>query len=121
MSAAVRVSLEPAPDGYVAPAAPPEAPPAETTARAGRGRIHIDSEPPGSQVWLLVGFTPAVRVTNLPTDRDHDFKIMLDGHVPAFAHVARADFLDPSGTTKAQVLEKVSLRPRPKGPGGKPR
>ncbi len=114
MNAAVKVTLDPAPGGYVAPAAPPQAPSAETTARAGRGRIHIDSDPPGAQVWLLVGFTPSVRVQNLATDSNHEFKIMLDGRVPAFAEIAATDFMDPSGQTRVEVLKKVVLRPRPK-------
>src|SRR5258706_13550490 len=107
MNAAIKVTLEPAPGGYVAPAAPPQAPPAQEVpaGKSGRGRIHVDSDPPGAQVWLLVGFTPAVRVQNLATDSNHEFKVMLDGRVPAFAEVSATDFLDPTGQAKNEVRE----------------
>jgi serine/threonine protein kinase len=119
MNAAVKVALEPAPGGYVAPAAPPHAPASQevAAAKSGRGRIHVDSDPPGAHVWLLVGFTPAVRVQNLAADRNHEFKVMLDGRVPAFAEVLATDFMDPSGQVQKQVHEvkkSVVLRPRPR-------
>jgi hypothetical protein len=117
MGAAVKVTLEPAAIGYVAPAAPPKTPAPEATGKAGRGRIHIDSDPRGAQVYLLVGFTPQVRVTNLAADETHEFKVMLDGHVPAFAVVAATDFMDPTGKIRSEVQKSVVLRARPKDGG----
>jgi serine/threonine protein kinase len=124
MNAAIKVTLEPAPGGYLAPAAPPHAPASQevAAARSGRGRIHVDSDPPGAQVWLLVGFTPAVRVQNLAADHNHEFKVMLDGRVPAFAEILATDFMDPSGQVQNQVHEvkkSVVLKPRPKDSRGK--
>jgi hypothetical protein len=80
---------------------------------SGGGRIHVDSDPRGAQVYLLVGFTPQVRVTNLAADQTHEFKILLDGHVPAFAVVAATDFMDPTGKIRPEVQKSVVLRPRP--------
>jgi hypothetical protein len=119
MTAAMKVALEPAPAGYVAPAAPPHAPAAQEVPadKAGRGRIHVDSDPAGAQVWLLVGFTPQVTVKNLAADKNHEFKVMLDGRVPAFAEVLATDFMDPSGQARNQVHEvkkSVVLKARPR-------
>jgi serine/threonine-protein kinase len=117
MRAVVRVPLEAAPAGYEPGAAPAEPPPAEAAAKSGKGQIHIDSEPPGAQVWLLVGFTPSVHVQNLAADRDYQFKVALDGYAPNFAVVKAADFIDPTGQTLPAVERQVTLKPRP---GAKP-
>jgi serine/threonine protein kinase len=115
MRAAVDVALEPAPVRYVAPAAPTQAPTAAGVSRkSGKGRLHVASDPPGAQVWLLVGFTPSVRVQNLATEMNHEFKVVLDGRVPAFVEIAATDFLEPTGQTRSEILRKVALRPRPK-------
>jgi hypothetical protein len=111
LRAAVRVSLSPAAPGYLHPAAPP-APPSPVGGPAGEGIIHVESEPPGAEVWLLVGFTgmekPA-RVNALAKDKDHTFKLLKDGHTPGVAIVRPADWVDGRKETRA----RATLQPLP--------
>jgi serine/threonine-protein kinase len=119
MRAAFRLKLEPAPTGWEPLPSPPPPPPAEVAPKSGRGQIHVDSDPPGAQVWLLVGFTPSVRIASLAADQDYQFKLTLAGHAPGFTLVRAEEFLSPTGETRAQVVREVTLSPRPAAPGGR--
>lgn len=107
MSASVSATLNPAPAGYVAPAAPPETP-APTVGPKGRGRVHVESQPSGAQVWLLVGFTPEVRITSLPVGREHELKVVRDGYVPGFIVVKPAEW---EGRNEVTVSTRLATRP----------
>lgn len=80
-----------------APAVPvPAYPPAPTTpppnGPRGRGVVHVTSQPPGAQVWLLIGFTPRAGITGLEAGRAYEIKVLKDGYRPGFAAVAAEEW-----------------------------
>jgi hypothetical protein len=109
MRASVKAArLEVAPLGYVAPAYPPPPPVVAAPPRSGRGRIHVESDPAGANVWLLVGYTGSMRLTSQPTDREHELRVMKDGFVPAVVIVKPEQW---SGKTEVAVNAKLTERP----------
>ncbi len=44
------------------------------------GRIRVVTEPANAKVYLLVGFSPNVRIRDLPVDREHELLVYHDGH-----------------------------------------
>lgn len=112
--ALMSVSLVPGEAGQVAPAAPPPPQPL-APGGPGTGVIRVESEPPGAEVWLLVGFTPEVRIGGLPTDRGYELRALAEGHRPAAASVAPGDWLasDPGGPGTASVRRDLELEPLP--------
>lgn len=95
---------------------PPAAPPAPETppdpGPGGPGVIAVESTPPGAEVWLLVGFTPEARVSGLPSGNDFDFKVLKDGHRPAYATVRAGDWFlsGPDGPVVPSVSRQVELQ-----------
>jgi hypothetical protein len=108
--------LEVAPIGFIAPAYPPPppnvAPPAGAT---GRGRIHVESEPAGANVWLLVGYTGTMRMTALRIDREYEFRLAKDGFVPATVVVKPDKWKDGAGWRNSLDLT-TELTERPVAP-----
>lgn len=59
------------------------------------GTARIETAPP-SEVWLLVGFTPKMRLDDLRIDRDYEFLVTHDGYEPRRVRIARGDW-NPTG------------------------
>jgi serine/threonine-protein kinase len=89
-----------------APAEPPVAGP------PGRGAIEITSDPPGAEVWLLVGFTPTATV-DLEGGRAYAIKATRQGFRPGFAAVKAEDWLlgGPGGELRRSLRREVELEP----------
>jgi hypothetical protein len=51
----------------------------------------VESEPAGAQVWLLVGFTPGVKVDGY-AEVDYEFKVRKDGYLPGYITIAAKDW-----------------------------
>jgi serine/threonine protein kinase len=92
MKANVKVTLKSGNPDRAVPAAPPK-PPASAFRgfRDGRGHIRVESEPAGAQVWLLVGFTPDVKVDGY-AEVDYEFKVRRDGYLPGYITIAAKDW-----------------------------
>jgi len=116
------------------PALPPNLP-EPTGFTDGEGPVHIDSSPPGAEVWLLIGF--ANTGVNFPTiaGRAYELRALADGYKPGYAsitpdewRVARDDTRTPIDVAKkkdtidkhidlevdpdAKPAEKAGAKPR---------
>lgn len=115
------------------PAEPPNlAPPSGFT--AGEGPIHIETSPPGAEVWLLIGF--ANTGVNFPTvaGRAYELRALADGYKPGYASVTADEWRDPKGDPKLPIdmakkrdaidkhidLEVDPDAPKPTGKPGRP-
>lgn len=60
----------------------------------GEGPIHIETSPPGAEVWLLIGY-PNTGVS-FPTvaGRDYELRALSDGYKPAFAQITAEEWRD---------------------------
>jgi hypothetical protein len=96
---------------------------APTAGPRGRGVVHVESDPAGARVWLLVGFTPRATIAGLAAGRDYQLKVLKDGFRPGSA-VVRADdwFLSgPGGPLVASLAREVTLTREAARPAGKVR
>ncbi len=79
------------------------------------GVIHLETTPPGVQVWLLVGYTPEVRLTDFEAGIEYEFKVRKDGFRPGVAVIHAADWqLDPLGNPtlyRGTIVKRVDLEP----------
>ncbi|RMH37523.1 MAG: hypothetical protein D6689_20890 [Deltaproteobacteria bacterium] len=114
MRAVVSATLQPVPPGTIPEPYPP-APPRPTTGREGRGILHVESRPPGAEAYLLVGFTPEVRLRDVRAGQEYEFKVVKAGFAPAFA-VVRADDWSEGGRPVQIVERDVDLVPLPASP-----
>jgi serine/threonine protein kinase len=86
-------------DGKMPPP-PPFQPPVvpEAIARGpfppGRGILHIESEPRGAEVWLWVGTTNTMELSNVPAGKDYELKVLKDGYLPGFIRIAGEEWRD---------------------------
>ncbi|HEX4418515.1 MAG TPA: protein kinase [Kofleriaceae bacterium] len=84
------------------PALPPNL--AEQTGfTAGEGPIHVETTPPGAEVWLLIGF--ANTGVNFPTiaGRSYELRALADGYKPGFASITVDEWRDPKADPKAPI------------------
>ena len=74
------------PQPVALPALPPNLP-EPTGFTDGEGPVHIDSSPPGAEVWLLIGF--ANTGVNFPTiaGRTYELRALADGYKPGYASI----------------------------------
>jgi hypothetical protein len=115
--ATVTRTLEPAGPDHVVPAWPPKVPPAakegfETD--EGLGVIHIETQPPRAEAWLLVGYTNAVDMRDFEAGVRYEFKLTKEGFLPGFGVVEADDWKvggsDPEAL-RGTVIEEVELVP----------
>lgn len=78
--------------------------------REGQGSIHITSEPPGAQVWLLVGITPGVEVM-VTAGAEYELEVVKDGYLPGIVVVRATDW--KQGEEQA-ISHSVTLQRQPK-------
>lgn len=106
MRAAVRAELALAKPGARPPAAPP-APAELSTGKSGRGVIRIDSDPPGAQAYLLVGFTPNVQLGGVQAGKAYELKVAKDGYSPGFVVIRAEDWRDGTSVSGSAELTPV--------------
>jgi serine/threonine protein kinase len=94
----------------------PSAPkvPADETPAEKFGTLHIDSNPSGAQVWLLVGFTPQMHMEGLRADRDYRFLVVAEHHLPRTVDLPRAGWKDDG--LRLTFRSDVELPEDPKDP-----
>jgi serine/threonine protein kinase len=109
--AEVSARLAPGARSQPLPAYPPEPPPeAMQGLSEGQGPVHVTSEPPGAQVWLLVGITPGVEIT-ATAGAEYELKVVKDGYLPGIVVVRAADWQKAEGQRIAHSI-KLQRRPR---------
>jgi serine/threonine protein kinase len=84
------------------PALPPNL--AEQTGfTAGEGPVHIETSPPGAEVWLLIGF--ANTGVHFPTiaGRAYELRALSDGYKPGYTSITIDEWRDPKGDPKAPI------------------
>lgn len=74
------------------------------------GTVRVITAPPGARVYQLIGFTPEVRVENLPLDHDYELLVYLKGHQVVRRHLDAADFHERDGKRVASVEMQLSPR-----------
>ncbi|HET9623184.1 MAG TPA: protein kinase [Kofleriaceae bacterium] len=69
----------------------------------GEGPVHIETTPPGAEVWLLIGF--ANTGVNFPTvaGRSYELRALADGFRPGFAAISVEEWRDPKGDPKDPI------------------
>ena len=84
------------------PALPPNVP-EQRGFVAGEGPIHVETSPPGAEVWLLIGY--ANTGVNFPTiaGRAYELRALADGHKPGYASITADEWRDPKGDPRAPI------------------
>jgi hypothetical protein len=67
------------------------------------GSVRVITTPKGAKVYQLIGFTPDVRVENLPADMGYEVLVFLPGHGLQTRRVEPGDFKDQDGKRVADV------------------
>ena len=87
----------------------------------GEGPIHIETSPPGAEVWLLIGY-PNTGVS-FPTiaGRDYELRALSDGKLPGYAQITAEEWRDggnpnepiDAAKKKASIEKRIELVPDP--------
>jgi len=70
---------------------------------ASLGDVRVVTSPPGARVYQLVGFTPDVRVENLPVSQPLELLVYLAGHELARIAIAASDWKEVGGRMVAAL------------------
>jgi serine/threonine protein kinase len=106
------------------PALPPNLAP-QTGFTPGEGPIHIETSPPGAEVWLLIGYADSGVHFPSIAGRAYEVRALADGYKPGYASITADEWRDPSGDPKAPIdlakkkpeIEKhIDLRVDPDAP-----
>jgi hypothetical protein len=73
------------------------------TAKGRLGSVRIVTTPRGAKVYQLVGFTPDVRIENLPLDQSYEILVSLEGRAVVTRQLTAADFAELEGKRSAQL------------------
>jgi hypothetical protein len=71
----------------------PKAPPGESPTDK-YGTLHVTATPDGASVWLLVGFTPTMRMEGVRADKDYSFLIVAEHHLPQAVTLKQSEWKD---------------------------
>jgi len=84
------------------PALPPNLV-AQTGFSPGEGPLHVETSPPGAEVWLLIGYADSgVRFPTV-AGRAYELRVLADGYKPGFASITADEWRDPTGDPKAPI------------------
>jgi hypothetical protein len=81
------------------PAMPPK-PASATGYPEGRGSLHVESTPPGAEVWLLIGTTDSAELTGVEAGQSYELRVLKDGFRPGYISVSAEDWRDPKADPK---------------------
>jgi len=84
------------------PALPPNL--AEQTGfTPGEGPVHIETSPPGAEVWLLIGFAnTGVRFPTI-AGRSYELRALAEGCKPGYASITADEWRDPKDDPRAPI------------------
>ncbi|HEX7477912.1 MAG TPA: hypothetical protein VF331_08900 [Polyangiales bacterium] len=74
------------------------------------GSVRVITTPPGSKVYQLIGFTPDVRVENLPLAREYDLLLYIRGREFVERQLTAADFRETEGKRVAEIELRLPAR-----------
>lgn len=107
--------------GEPLPARPPNLAVEPTGFEPGEGPLHVETSPPGAEVWLLIGYGNTG--VSFPTiaGRAYELRALSDGHLPGYATITVDEWRDGGSPSipidmakKKAVLEKsIELQPDP--------
>ena len=84
------------------PALPPNL--AEQTGfTPGEGPVHIETSPPGAEVWLLIGYADSGVRFPTSAGRGYELRALADGCKVGYASVTADEWRDPKGDPKAPI------------------
>jgi hypothetical protein len=75
------------------PVMPPK-PPDATGFLPGRGPIHIESTPPGAEVWMFIGMTNNVELAGIRAGLPYELRVLADGYLPGYISVTGDEWRD---------------------------
>jgi len=84
-------------------------PPDVGTPQARLGSVRVVTTPKGAKVYQLIGFTPDVRVENLPLDQSYEVLVYLEGRAAATRQLSAADFKALDGRRVADIDLALSV------------
>lgn len=82
------------------------------TPKARLGTVRVITTPRGAHVYQLIGFTPDVRVENLPLDRGYELIVYLEGRAPVRRTLEASDFQERAGKRVAELTIALDARPK---------
>jgi hypothetical protein len=91
---------------------PSRMPRAVGTPTGALGSVRVVTSPPGARVYQLIGFTPDVRVENLPTAAPVELLLYLSGHALQRASVGPGDWKPEAGKLAASVNATLTRKGR---------
>jgi serine/threonine protein kinase len=75
----------------------------QTGFTAGEGPVHIETSPPGAEVWLLIGFAnTGVRFPTI-AGRAYELRALAEGCKPGYASITADEWRDPKGDPKVPL------------------
>ena len=75
------------------PVMPPK-PPDATGFLPGRGPIHVESTPPGAEVWMFIGMTNNVELAGIRAGMPYELRVLADGYLPGYIAVTGDEWRD---------------------------
>ena len=84
------------------PVMPPK-PPDGGTFTPGRGIIHVESTPPGAEVWMYIGMTNNVELSGIRAGAPYEFRVLADGFLPGYIAIAADDWRENPSDTKTAI------------------
>ena len=94
------------------PASPPNLAVEPTGFEPGEGPIHVETSPPGAEVWLLIGYGSSGASFPTIAGRPYELRALADGHLPGYAQISADDWRDGDATTAIDVAKKKSTLER---------
>jgi len=90
------------PAAVALPALPPNLP-EPTGFGDGEGPVHIESSPPGAEVWLLIGFANAGVSYPTTSGRAYELRALAEGYKPGYASITPDEWRDPKGDPRMPI------------------
>jgi hypothetical protein len=78
----------------------------------GTGSVRVVTTPRSARVYQLVGFSPDVKVENLPLDGPHELLIFREGFTPVLRALQPSDFVQRGDKRVAEVTVELSKKKR---------
>jgi hypothetical protein len=78
------------------------------------GSVRVVTNPPGAKVFMLIGFTPDVRVENLSTDTAYEILVWAEGHRLERALVGPSDWQGEGSAQTARLDVTLAELPPPR-------
>ena len=103
------------------PARPPNLAVEPKDLQPGEGPLHIETSPPGAEVWLLIGYGNTGVAFPTIAGRPYELRALMDGFTPGYAQITEDEWRDggspsvpiDSAKKKAVIEKQIELVPDP--------